>query len=206
MTTQRKLSIANTTQRKVIATLRIASEQELASALERCMAGRQNSNGRSRSCRSPGCVWCRQPMIHTWWDVIRDWAAPETSSLAIIRLLKPTGLRHGVQRLRRSLRDVGDRTARRNKHWRTVCFAGICGGDGTAFILVEHEGVDRHEVLTVLRRRWPHVVMKNLENEAPTSTMLVDDAADLARFRRGVEPLRIVILPQRDQPSAATLG
>ena len=145
-------------------------------------------------------------MIQTWWEVIRDWAAPDTSSLAIIRLLTPTGLRHDVQRLRRSLRDVRDRTARRNKHWRTVCFAGMVGGDGTAFILVEHEGVDRHEVMAVLQRRWPDVVMKNLEDEYPKSATTAEDAADLARFRRGVEPLRIVILPQRDRQSAATLG
>jgi len=53
----------------------------------------------------------------------------------------------------------------------------------------------------VLRRRWPELVLKNLDNEVPTATMLVDDAADLARFRRGVEPLRIVVLPQRDRQS-----
>jgi hypothetical protein len=82
--------------------------------------------------------------------------------------------------------------------WRTVCFAGLAGGDGSAFILVEHEGVERCEVVKVLQRRWPEVVLKNLDNETPTSTIMTDDAADLARFRRGVEPLRLVVLPQRD--------
>ena len=80
----------------------------------------------------------------------------------------------------------------------------MVGGDGSAFILVEHEGVDRREVLMVLRRRWPELVLKNLDNEVPTATMLVDDAADLARFRRGVEPLRIVVLPQRDRQSVTS--
>jgi hypothetical protein len=80
----------------------------------------------------------------------------------------------------------------------------MVGGDGTAFILIEHEGVDRQELLAVLQRRWPEVVLKNLENEAPTSTMAMDDATDLARFRRGVEPVRIVVLPQRDRQSVTS--
>jgi hypothetical protein len=80
----------------------------------------------------------------------------------------------------------------------------MVGGDGKALILVEHESVDRREVLMVLRRRWPELVLKNLDNEAPTPTMLVDDAADLAGFRRGVEPLRIVVLPQRDRQSVTS--
>jgi hypothetical protein len=137
-------------------------------------------------------------LIQSWWTGIRDWAAPATSSLAIIVLRSPTGLRNAVQRLRRALRDVRDRTARSRNQWRTVCFAGMVGGDGKALILIEHEGVDRQELLAVLQRRWPEVVLKNLDNEAPTSTVTADNAADLARFRRGVEPLRIVVLPQCD--------
>jgi len=81
----------------------------------------------------------------------------------------------------------------------------MVGGDCKAFILVEHEGVERNEVLTVLKRRWPGVVLKNLTAESPTATMMVNDAADLARFRRGVEPLRVVVLPQREQqPSTSS--
>ena len=137
--------------------------------------------------------------MQSWWGGIRDWAAPDTSSLLIIALRTPTGLRDAVQRLRRGLRDVRDRTVQQNDRWRTVCFAGIVGGDGTAFLLVEHEGVDRREISAVLRRRWPEGVLKSLDNEAPTPTMMTDDAADLARSRRGVEPLRIVILPQRER-------
>jgi hypothetical protein len=139
--------------------------------------------------------------MQSWWAGIRDWAAPATSSLAIITLRSPTGLRHAILRLRRGLRDVRDRTARRNEHWRTVCFAGLAGGDRRALVLIEHEGVHWHEVLDVLRRRWPEVIMKDLEHEIPTSVMTSDDAADLARCRRGVEPMRIVVLPQRDRVS-----
>jgi hypothetical protein len=198
VTTQQGISIALHAQRKVIAALRAIDESELAGRLECCMTAHCDGDGRLRACRSAGCVWCRPPLIQSWWTGIRDWAAPATSSLAIIVLRSPTGLRNAVQRLRRALRDVRDRTARSRNQWRTVCFAGMVGGDGKALILIEHEGVDRQELLAVLQRRWPEVVLKNLDNEAPTSTVTADNAADLARFRRGVEPLRIVVLPQCD--------
>jgi hypothetical protein len=63
-------------------------------------------------------------------------------------------------------------------------------------VLVTHEGIDRHEIEAVLRRRWPNAVVKGVEQEAPTVAMSPADAADLGLCRRGVEPLRIVIMPQ----------
>ncbi len=75
----------------------------------------------------------------------------------------------------------------------------MAGGDRRALVLVSHDGVDRREVLDVLRPRWPDVLVKGLEQEAPRSDMVAEDAADLGRCRRGVEPLRIVIMPQQDQ-------
>ena len=71
------------------------------------------------------------------------------------------------------------------------------GGDHTALVLISHQGVDRREVLDVLRRRWPDVVLKDLEQEEPAWAMTPDDAAELGRRRRGVEPLRIVVMPQK---------
>ena len=82
----------------------------------------------------------------------------------------------------------------------------MAGGDRTALVMVSHEGVDRCEVLNVLRRRWPDVTVKSLEQEEPSGVMTADDAAGLGRFRRGAEPLRIVILPQRDlQPTTSPI-
>ena len=75
----------------------------------------------------------------------------------------------------------------------------MAGGDGTALVLIAHEGVDRCEVLNVLIRRWPEVVVKALEQERPAVAMTAEAAADLGRCRRGVEPLRIVIMPQHDR-------
>jgi hypothetical protein len=66
----------------------------------------------------------------------------------------------------------------------------LAGGDHTALVMITHDGVDRHEVEAVLRRRWPDVVVK---------AMSPDAAANLGRRRRGVEPLRIVVMPQQDQ-------
>ena len=68
-----------------------------------------------------------------------------------------------------------------------------------ALVLVAHDGVDRRELLETLHRRWPDVVIKGLEQEEPTMATAASNAADLGRCRRGVEPLRIVIMPQRDQ-------
>ena len=71
-----------------------------------------------------------------------QWTAGATASLAILSIE-----RDGVPRLRRGLRDVRDRMVRRSRRWCNVCFAGMAGGDGTALVLVSHEGLDRYEVL-----------------------------------------------------------
>jgi hypothetical protein len=75
----------------------------------------------------------------------------------------------------------------------------MAGGDHTVMVMITHDGVDRHEVEAVLRRRWPEVVVKTLEQEQPTVAMTAEDAADLGRHHRGVEPLRIVVMPQHDR-------
>jgi hypothetical protein len=87
--------------------------------------------------------------------------------------------------------------ARRRRRWCDVSFAGMAGGDHTALVLISHEGIDRHEVEDVLRRRWPEVALKEPEQEQPAVAMLPADAADLGRCRRGVEPLRVLVLPQK---------
>ena len=75
-----------------------------------------------------------------------------------------------------------------------------------AKLMISHEGVDRREVLDVLSRRWPDVVLKDLAQEEPTLAMTAEDAADLGRGRRGVEPLRVVVMPQYDrQPITSSI-
>ena len=73
----------------------------------------------------------------------------------------------------------------------------MIGGDHRGIVLISHEGVDRRELQDVLKARWPDVVLKALEHEEPMWTMTPDDAADLGARRRGAEPLRIMVMPQK---------
>ena len=130
------------------------------------------------------------------WQWITEDGAPV--SLAVLHLPRPPGaLRAAVVRLRRALRDVRDRTARRHAPWSGVAFAGMATGDGTAFVLVSHPGIARSEVPDILRKRWPVAVLQDVGAAEPSWSMSTEDAAELARIRRGVEPLRLVVLPQR---------
>ena len=207
MTTAHQMAMAYTAQQQVIVALRGIDEPDLAARLERCMTARRERRGGDGwpfTCRSAACVWCRRPMIRSWWNGMCRWSAEATtSSLAIIPMHSSAGLPDAVRRLRRGLRDVRDRMARRRKLWRDVCFAGMVGGDGKALVMVTHEGVDRHEVEDVLRRRWPDVVVKSLGAGGADRGDVAEDAADLGRCRRGVEPMRVVIMPQDYRQIAA---
>ncbi len=208
MTTDHQMSMAYATQQQVIAVLHEIGEPDLAVRLERCMTARRDRRGDDCSpftCRSAACVWCRPPMIRSWWLGMCRWSAEAASSLAIMRIDSSAGLPDAVRRLRRGLRDVRDRMVRRSGRWRDVCCTGMAGGDGTALVMITHEGIDRHEVEAVLRRRWSDLVIKELEQEAPTVAMSPSDAADLGRCRRGVEPLRIVVMPQQERQVASPI-
>jgi hypothetical protein len=203
MTTDHQMAMKYAAQQEVITALTEVGESDLADRLERCMTARRERRGGDcwpYSCRSAACVWCRRPMIRGWWNGICRWSAEAaTSSLAIIPVHSPEGLHNAVRRLRRGLRDVRDRVARHRQSWRDVGFAGMAGGGGIALVMITHEGIDRCEVVDVLRRRWPEVMVKTLEQEQPAVAMVAEDAADLGRCSRGVEPLRIVVMPQQDQ-------
>ena len=201
MTTSHEMELSYIVQQQVIGILHETQDHDLATRLERCMTARQQrhyGDGWPYSCRSAACLWCRRPLVRTWWSGITYWSeAATTSSLTIIPLQSPSGLADAVRRLRRGLRDVRDRTARRRRAWRSVAFAGMTGGDHRALLLISHQGVDRREVRDALRPRWPDIVLKDLADEEPTWEMTTEDAADLGARRRGVEGLRVLIMPQR---------
>ena len=116
MTTDRQMVMAYTAQQKVVDALRSTGDPDLAARLESCMTVRQQrhiGDGWPRICRSAGCVCCRRPMILGWWSGMREWSSAPTSSLAIIPLRSSAGLPDAVRRLRRGLRDVRNRMARR---------------------------------------------------------------------------------------------
>ena len=75
---------------------------------------------------------------------------------------------------------------------------------GTARVMILHDDMDQDEVWDALRRRWPAVVAKRLAQEMPPHNMLAVDAAQLGQCRRGIEPLRIVIMPQHDLPNGSS--
>jgi hypothetical protein len=202
MTTPQEMEMAYADQQEVIAALHEVGDPDLAHRLQRCMTARRErhyGDGWPYSCRSAACIWCRRAMIRGWWAGMREWSSANTFSLAIMPVLSPAGLPDAVLRLRRGLRDVRDRMARRWRQWRTVCLAGLMGGNHRALVMISHQDIDRREVLEVLSRRWPDVVVKSLEHEEPVWTMTANDAAELGSRRRGVEPLRVVIMPQRVQ-------
>jgi hypothetical protein len=102
-------------QEAIIAALYGIADPDLADRLERCVTARRDRRGGDGwpfTCRSAACVWCRRPMIRSWWHGTCRWSAEATTwSLAFIPLHSSAGLPDAVRRLRRGLRDVRDRTA-----------------------------------------------------------------------------------------------
>ena len=203
MTARRRTLEASAAQERVIAALLVTGEAHVAGRLQRCMDAmttRRHVAGWPWTCRSAGCAWCGTSLAHRWWAGLRRWIDHDGApvSLAVLPLRRrPGDLRAAVARLRRACRDVRDRTARRNRRWREVAVAGMAAGDGTALLLIRHEGISRAEVGEVLRGRWPVAPIGDVGAVPPSWTFAVEDAAELARARRGVEPLRIVVLAQR---------
>jgi hypothetical protein len=76
--------------------------------------------------------------------------------------------------------------------WKNLAMAGLVD-ERNAMILIQHEMISHHNVWSALARRWPDVALIDPARFTPTARMTVADAADLARRRRGVEPIRIVI-------------
>ncbi|WP_343894553.1 hypothetical protein [Craurococcus roseus] len=135
----------------------------MADRLLRCMAARttrRNGGGYPWTCRGAGCTWCGKTRARRWWVGLRRWATSEgtPASLAVLPWPhRPGELRAAVQRLRRALRDVRDRTARRRPSWCGVAMAGLATGDGVAVVLISHPDVARPEAAAALRKRWPGV-------------------------------------------------
>ena len=90
------MAMAYATQEEVVAALRAIGEPDLAHRLERCMTARRERRGGDGwpfSCRSSACVWCRRPMIRSWWNGMCQWTAEATMwSVAIMRIDPSAGL------------------------------------------------------------------------------------------------------------------
>ncbi len=158
MTARRRTLEARAAQESVIAALLATGDVHPADRLRRCMAvrlARRGGDGWPWTCRSPGCAWCGRSLARRWWMGMRHWIVQEgvPVSLAVLPLPgHPTGLRAAVARLRRAVRDLRDRAAKRRAAWRAIAVAGMATGDA-AHVLVRHPGVERAEIIEVLRKR-----------------------------------------------------
>jgi hypothetical protein len=188
---------------RIITALRATGDVHVADRLVRCMAvrrSRHQGDGWPWTCRSPGCLWCGKALARRWWRGIKHWIRQDDGpvSLAILPLSRRSDtLRVAVARLRRACRDIRDRTARRRPRWRGVVIAGMATGDDRVLLLVRHAGIDRAEISDVLGRRWPTGRIGDFAAVSPLWTLTTEDAVELARARRGVESLRIVVPCQR---------
>jgi hypothetical protein len=203
MTTRRQMAEMAAMQMRVITALRDSGDARLMDRLVRCTEarlGRRSGDGRPWTCRSAGCSWCRITQGRRWWVGIQHWITAEGGpvSLAILPLAhRPGELRAAVVRQRRAVRDVRDRAVRRRGCWRGVALAGIASGNGTTLLLIRHSAISRAEVAEVINRRWPDAIIREGISASPGWALSVEDAVELAQVTRGVEPLRIVVLPQR---------
>jgi hypothetical protein len=146
-----------------------------------------------------GCAWCGPALARRWWAGMQQWitSSDHPVSLAVLPIRhQPNGLHASVIRLRRALRDVRDRTARRRRQWRDVAIAGMTTSDGVAMLNFRHAGIPGAEVAKVLRRRWPDAIIGDVESALPRWKFAMRDSVEVAKANRGVEPLRIVVLDQ----------
>ena len=190
------LSDAERHQSEVIAALLASGHLKLAARLARCQDERRHRQpGWPWQCRSAGCWACRRAIMRRWWRGIRQWLGGPHASLAAIPLNGDPAIA-AVLKLRRGLRDLRDRAARRHWPWRSVAMAGLVT-EGRVLLLVKHGGISRAVVWSACERRWPDVVLGDVGEAVPSPTMSVENAAALARRHRGVEPVRVVIPAQR---------
>lgn len=113
----------------------------------------------------------------------------------------PSGITCVVRSLRRALRDVRDRAAQDDARWRQVAMAGMATAEGEACVLVRHPMLGAPAVQGVMRRRWPSMTVEPADECMPGFDWRTEDAVSLGLARRGMEPVRIVVMPQRDRHS-----
>lgn len=179
-----------TCQSGVIASLAASGYLYLAARLARCQYDRQHrQTGFPWRCRSAGCWACRRTVCRRWWTLFEYWLAGPEVSLATIPLIGNPIV--AVRKLRKALRDVRDRAARDDPRWQQVAFGGMLGGDHM-LMLIQHSGISREDVWSMLERRWSDVMITDPDGTVPFS-MDENLAEHLARCRRGIEPIRIVI-------------
>ena len=208
---------AETAQSRVIAALRASGDSASADRLLRCQMARSARRGGGGGwpwrCRSAGCWACRRPAIRRWWAGLCQWVAPWGAPVSFCKLplRAGRGLRAAVRHLRKACRDLRDRAARGpgGRPWRAIAMAGLALGDGIAWLAVAHGGITRAALADGFARRFGAVVFTDFADAPPPTSSSDAAAVELSRLKRGVEPLRVAVAPQRglavegDAPSRA---
>ena len=188
------LADADAHQVQVISKLIASGDAQIAARITLCMQERQARQGRwPWRCRSAGCWACRRTLMRSWWRGMMAWPEQPWTSLAVIPLA--ADLISSIRRLRKGLRDIRDRAACLDQQWAGVAMAGLVS-ERIAMVLIQHSGLDRTAIWWALAARRPETVLVDVADAHPSWRMAADDAAALARCRRGIEPIRIVVMPQ----------
>ncbi len=198
------LAEAEATQSRVIAALRASGDSTNADRLLRCQMARsaRRGGGWPWRYRSAGCWSCRRPAIRRWWAGLCEWVAAWGAPVSFCKLplRAGCGLRAAVRHLRKACRDLRDRAARGpgGRRWRDIAMAGLALGDGTAWLAVAHGSITRAALVDTFARRFGGAIVCADLADAPPPTSFSDAAAvELSHLKRGVEPLRVAVAPQR---------
>lgn len=200
------------------AALDMLGEHTLADRLRRCLAagrGRSRAGGWPWLCGSVGCPRCGRPVLRRWWAALLVWIGDHAGGAGrATSLFLPTGVdtagaqaAEATRRLRRALRDLRDRLAGRDARWASVAFGALLVGPRPV-VLVAHPDLPHAAVAAALSRRWPGGIARDGLPPAEAPDLHADPmrAASLAALRRGVEPVRVVVPPQRRGRPCAPLA
>lgn len=198
--TRSELAAAEAQQNLVIAALHEAGQDDLADRLTMCSISRthRDAGWPAFLCRSAGCWHCRRAIMRRWWRRLMEWCdcgAPATS-LAVISIADNDPFA-GIRRLRRGARDVRDRAARHQPRYRDLACGGLLS-DRAAMLLVHHPSLSRSAVGMLLAKRWPNAVLSDPEGAEPSFELSIENAVALAKKRRGIQPLTMVVPSQRE--------
>ena len=191
------LALAERQQDEVIVGLRAIGEESIADRLERCQQARRTRQPGQWPwrCGSAGCWACRRTTIRTWWRGFLQWLSGPDVSLVTIPLPVTTDLISTIRKGRKSLRDVRDRAARTDERWSAMAIAGMLSGNHLV-IVVQHAGIERDALWAMLEQRWPMVSVRRVETIDPRSEFSVEQIVRIARLKRGIEPIRVIVPAQ----------
>lgn len=208
--TRAALDEAEAEQVEIISMLRDVGAHDLADRLLRCQQARLARRGSATTtwpwrCGGVGCWACRRTAMRRWWAGICHWAADAGFPFTLIHLSSPSENHEPVlraARFRRRLRDARDKAARRDARLAHVAFAGMVCGDASALVLAQHPSIAQRRIVEMVCGGGQGSMVGTADLLSPTWAMSPEHVVQLAMARRGIEPLRVVVMPQRTTQTA----